>query len=546
MIITKNSKSTTSIFSVKESKRASQILKNYLELITDAKFTLYTEDTNLKTSLEDNSKLSSIVNKILFVLDSSNGENGFSYHIDENILYFKAKNEQAFVYSVYDFLEQIIGCSFYSSDYEFVPKIQTLDINFAPYSFNPPINYREIFYKDFESPIFAEKLKMNTSKEHESWGFWCHSFQVLLPYDLFHEHPEYFALIDGKRNPKGEPCLSNPNVRKIIKENLKKFMDEKPECKYWSVSQNDDNLYCRCPKCVARDAYDGTQMGSILDFINEVANEFPDKVISTLAYWYSRKPPKHTRPASNVHIMLCNIEANRGLPIETDPTNKEVREELLDWSKICKNISLWDYNIQFANLVSPFPNLRTLGPNMRYFVKNNLKLLFSQCNREIGGEFAKLRGYMLAKLAWNPDCDEFYHMKNFCDKYYKEASPFILEYIELIHDAQEKFNERLDIFNGPKNAENTYLSLDLYNKYNDLFDKAYEKTKYDEDLFTRVQEARLPLYYAGIVLKYGTLEEQLLNIKEFAKIANKVNLKMVEEWKITTEKFLMDSLIALD
>lgn len=544
MLITKNSKPLSSIFSIKKSKRASQILKDYLELITDADFTLYMEDTYLKISLEDNSSF--IPNKILFVLDSSNGENGFSYHIDKNILYFKAKNEQAFVYSVYDFLEQIIGCRFYSSDCEFVPKIQTLDINFASYSFNPPIDYREVFYKDFENPIFAEKLKMNTSKEHESWGFWCHSFQILLPYDLFHEHPEYFALIDGQRNPKGEPCLSNPDVRKIIKENLKKFMDEKPECKYWSVSQNDDNLYCRCPECAARDAYDETQMGSILDFINEVANEFPDKVISTLAYWYSRKPPKHTRPASNVHIMLCNIEANRGLPIETDPTNKEVREELIAWSKICKNISLWDYNIQFANLVSPFPNLRTLGPNMRYFVKNNLKLLFSQCNREIGGEFAKLRGYMLAKLAWNPGCDEFYHMKDFCDKYYKEASPFILEYIELIHDAQEKFNERLDIFNGPKNAENTYLSLDLYNKYNDLFDKAYEKTKYNEVLFTRVQEARLPLYYAGIVLKYGTLEEQLLNIKEFAKIANKVNLEMVEEWKITTEKFLMDSLIALD
>lgn len=544
MIIVKNSKPLASIFSIRESNRASQILNNYLELITEVKLPLYTINSDLEEITKDT--LSDSKPKILFILDNSNDENGFSYNIEENTLYFKAKNEQAFVYSVYDFLEQIVGCGFYSTDYEFIPKIETLDINFAPYSFNPPIDYREVYYKDFENPTFAEKLKMNTSKMHESWGFWCHSFQLLLPYDLFDEHPEYFALIDGKRIPKGEPCLSNPNVRRIIKKNLKRFMEERPECKYWSVSQNDDNLYCRCPECAAKDDYDESQMGSILDFVNEVANEFPNKIISTLAYWYSRKPPKHTRPASNVHIMLCNIEANRGLPIEIDPSNKEVREELLDWSKICPNISLWDYNIQFANLVSPFPNLRTLGPNMRYFVKNNLKLLFSQCNREIGGEFSKLRGYMLAKLAWNPNCDEFYHMNDFCDKYYKEASPFILEYIKLLHDAQEKFNERLDIFNGPKNAKDTYLSFDLYKKYNDLFDKAYEKIKYDETLFLRVQEARLPLYYAGIVLKYGTLAEQLLNIKEFAKIAKKINLEMVEEWKITTEKFIMDSLVSLD
>lgn len=544
MIIVNNSKPLASIISTKESDRAAKILNNYIELITGTKLPISSTISSTDLLVRNPNQVNNPI--IVFALDSSNDEDGFLYYIDKNILYFKAKNEQAFVYSVYDFLEQILNCGFYSSDYEFIPKIKTLDINFEPYSFAPPISYREIHYKDFEYLTFAEKLKMNTSKHHESWGFWCHSFQILLPYDLFNEHPEYFAFIDGKRTPNGEPCLSNPNVRKIIKKNLKRFINERPECKYWSVSQNDDNLYCRCSECSKRDDYDETPMGSILNFVNEVANEFPEKTISTLAYWYSRKPPKHTRPASNVHIMLCNIEANRGLPIESDPSNKEVREELIAWSKICPNISLWDYNIQFANLVSPFPNLRTLGPNMRYFVKNNLKLLFSQCNREVGGEFSKLRGYMLAKLAWNPNCDELYHMTDFCHKYYKEASPFILEYINLLHDAQEKFNKRLDIFNGPKNANDTYLSFDLYQKYNDLFDKAYEQSKYDESLFTKVQEARLPLYYAGIVLKYGTLEEQLINIKEFAKIAKKTNLQMVEEWKITTEKFIVDSLRNLD
>lgn len=546
MKICENKTSLTSIITTDESLRAATILQKYLEKITMCKFAIYNANSFTESTCDSNIlSQASEINKVIFNLSDKFRENGFSYFIESKNIHFLAKNEQAFVYSVYDFLDRIIGCRFLSADYEFIPKITSLELDFESYSFIPPIDYREVYYKDFEDEVFAEKLKMSTSKKHEGWGFWAHSFQELLPYSLYEEHPEYFALIDGKRTKKGEPCLSNLEVRKIMKDNLKIFMSEKPNCKYWSVSQNDDNLYCRCSKCTEKDTYDESQMGSILDFVNEVASEFPNKVISTLAYWYSRKPPKHTRPLSNVHIMLCNIEANRGLSIETDPSNKEVREELLGWSTICENISLWDYNIQFANLVSPFPNLRTLGPNMRYFVKNNLKLLFSQCNREYGGEFSKLRGYILAKLAWDPECDEFYHMKDFCEKYYEAAAPYILEYIELLHNSQERFNERLDIFHGPKNAKDTYLSLELYTKYNDLFDKACNSVLYNKDVLLRVQEARLPLYYSGIVLKYGTEEEQLKNIKEFAKIAKSTGLEKVEEWTITVEEFLYDSLANL-
>jgi hypothetical protein len=34
-------------------------------------------------------------------------------------------------------------------------------------------------------------------------------------------------------------------------------------------------------------------------------------------------------------------------------------------------IFIWDYVIQFANLVSPFPNLRVLAPNVLYFVDHH-------------------------------------------------------------------------------------------------------------------------------------------------------------------------------
>lgn len=518
-----------------ESREAAEILQNYLHQITGATFEI-SEHANAPKG----------VASIRFIQTDDYTHTGFGYAITEEGLCFKAASHQTFIYAVYDFLEYIVGCRYYTSKSEHIPTLSTLSVDFEPHHFIPVIDYREIYYKDFEDKGFAQKHKAAQSKVHEGWGFWCHSFQQLLPSkDYFDEHPEYFALLNGKRHPAGEPCLSNPEVRHVMLENLRKFMAEKPECLYWSISQNDDNNYCQCEACKAIDNHDESPMGSILNFVNYIADAVPDKVISTLSYWYTRKPPKHTRPHSNVHIMTCNIEANRGLPIETDPSCKESKEEMEFWASISENVSLWDYNIQFRNLVSPFPNLRTLAPNMQFFVKNNLKLLFSQCNREIGGEFSELRGYLLAKLAWDPYCDVNTHMEDFCNGYYGAAGPYILEYIQVLHDAQDKFKKRLDIFGGPQDAKKTFLTQKLVKHYDQLFACAKEAVSGNDDLTLRVETAYLPVLYAAISLKYGSRTKQLERITQFARVARATELHMVEEWKITVDQFITDALASL-
>lgn len=524
------------ILATTSAQEAAEILQDYLSRITGTFFDIYTGEGRIPSHLSI----------IRFIQTDAYSHTGFAYAITEDGLCFSGASSETFVYAVYDFLERIIGCRYYTSTAEYIPQNTDLSADFEPYSFIPLIDYREIYYKDFEDRGFARKHKAAQSKVHEGWGFWCHSFQFLLPSkDYFEEHPEYFALLNGKRHPAGEPCLSNPEVRRIMLENLRKFIAEKPECRYWSISQNDDNNYCQCEACKAMDDYDESPMGSVLNFVNYIADEVPDKVISTLSYWYTRKPPKHTRPHSNVHIMTCNIEAGRGLPIEIDPSCKESKEELEFWANISDHVSLWDYNIQFRNLVSPFPNLRTLAPNMQFFAKNKVKLLFSQCNREIGGEFSELRGYLLAKLAWDPYCNVEAHMEDFCKGYYKEASPYILEYIKCLHDAQDKFGKRLDIFGGPQDAKKTFLTQKLVQHYDKLFAMAKEAISYDKELLLRTETAYLPVLYAAIVLQYGSRNKRLERINQFARIARATGLKMVEEWKITVDQFVTDALAEL-
>ena len=514
----------------KEYPRAAGILAEYLRKITDAVFKIQEITT---------------VNPSIVLKNVDHGASGFCYRIYDKDIEIEAGSEQAMVYAVYDWLERIAGCRYYSRSYEYIPFDANLTVCFEEYHFSPVLEYREILYRDYSDPDFAEKHKMTpSSKRDENWGFWCHSFYTLCPpEEYFDEHPKYFALYEGKRvGENAQLCLSNPDVFEIVLKNLKKHMAEKPDAKYWSVSQNDNAAYCQCEKCREMNERDGSPIGSVLNFVNRIAEHFPDKVISTLAYWYTRKAPAVTRPGDNVHIMLCNIEANRGLPIETDEKSAGSRQELLDWKEICQNVFLWDYCIQFRNLVSPFPNLRVLGPNIRFFVENNVRSLFSQCNREIGGEFHELRGYLLAKLMWDPYINEREVMIDFLNGYYKQAGPLILQYIDLIHDEMEKAGGELNIFGGPLDAKDTYLREELFRRYESLFEEAIAAAEGDRDTQFRVKTAALPVYYAGIVLEYGSREEKLRRIGKFAEQARKTGLVMVEEWKITVDKFVTDAI----
>ncbi len=409
------------------------------------------------------------------------------------------------------FIEDYLGIRYYSSEVKLIPKHEKVSL---PYDldiiYNPPIKFRTTHYRDTWNQAFSNWHKLNHNKDgsHPDWGYWCHSFNTLVPPDQhFEDHPEYYAEVNGSRVPT-QLCLTNPDVYQITIENLRKAMEEQPDKTYWSVSQNDNVSYCQCDECRKIDEKEGTPMGSLLTFVNKVADEFPDKVISTLAYQYSRQAPRNIKPADNVNIMLCTIELNRSKPISEDPSSDAFRNDLEDWADITDDILLWDYVIQFENLVSPFPNLRVLQPNLQYFVENHADKHFQQGNREVGGEFAELRAYLIAKLLWDPYIDIDKTMDDFLNGYYGEGGKFIRRYIDDIHDELEKSGQSLNIFGHPSDAGQTWLRPEKIKVYEEYFDQAENAVSDNPDVLERVRIARMPIEYAKveIALRLGTSE----------------------------------------
>jgi len=538
-------------------QHAAEELQKFLEEISQAKLPIVTDDspmTECEIILGVNRHLQTLNIPISF---DELGNEGFVLRTVGKHLIIVGGPILGVLYGVYTFLENYLGCRWFSSKVSHIPKQNDIMIGPINDTQKPALDFREVYYSDAMELEFAQRLKLNGNasvirngklfqEHHQGWGLWCHTFFALVsPDKYFQTHPEYFSLVNGQRVANQQLCLTNQDVFKITVDELKKRMEAHPDAQYWSVSQMDWAGNCQCEECKAIDEREDTPMGSLLTFINKLADEFPEKTISTLAYQYTRRPPKTLRPTKNVLIMLCSIECNRSRPIVMDKSSSSFKDDVENWSKICDNLFIWDYVVQFSNLVSPFPNLRVLQPNIQFFVANHATGMFAQGNREVGGEFAELRAYLLVKLLWNPDCNVDELIDDFLRGYYGEAAIPIREYIDKMHDALEQSGKDLLIFGHPTEHLDGYLSPELLAQYDALFDEAEKQVTDDKDVLLRVQTARMPLMYAQLQLGVGDRKTRSMIADKLFHLAERTGLLMFNEWNLPTEKYkaqVMESL----
>jgi hypothetical protein len=536
--------------------KAAQVLQDYLLQISETALPVISADKGkspYEIVLGQNERLDELNTNIHL---NELQRDGFIIKTDSLRLIIAGGSEKGTLYGVYTFLEKYLGCRMYSPKVKVIPEQKRIVLNEIDDVQIPVITFRTTHYRCTWDEEYADWHKLSHAPDgsRPDWGMWVHTFHALVPPDVyFKDHPEYYSLVDGKRIPT-QLCLANSEVLEITVQNLRKRIAENPEATYWSVSQNDNRNYCTCDRCRAIDEREGSPSGSIIHFVNQVADQFPDKMISTLAYEYGRKAPKTLRPRPNVNIMLCSIEADRHKPITEDSASADFVRDVQEWGKIADDIIVWDYVIQFSNLLSPFPNLQVLQPNIRFFAENGVTAMFEQGNREVGGEFAELRAYLIAKLLWDPDADVNMLMDDFLKGYYGQAGPYIRQYIDEMRETLLHSGARLRIFGSPNEASTSYLTPELIARYTRSFDQAEAAVADSARILERVRIARLPLEFAimeqakktytgekGVFHKVNGKWELRTEIRSkidpFTDLCNRAGITRVKEWSCPPEEY---------
>lgn len=440
------------------------------------------------------------------------GDEGFLIKTIGGRIAIVGGRERGTMYGVYALLESL-GCRFLTDTVNKVPRKSTIAVPDIDVVETPAFEYRDVYIREAMHPDYAARNRGNSAnagldvKRGGSIAYYpfVHSFASLVPLDKYWAaHPEYFSMIDGKRTKDNtQLCMSNAEVLKVATETVLQWMREHPEAKLYSVSQNDWYNNCQCPACKAIDEQEGSPSGLLLRFINAIAEQtekvYPDKLVDTLAYQWTEKPPKITSPRANVRVRLCPIFCCEAHPYETcdAPENKAFIENLANWSKITNNLYIWHYNTSFANYLNPFPDFRQLMDTAKLYKRSGVKGIFWEGAYPAGGggELGQLRSYLLSKITWNPEIDGEAVMKEFCDDYYGKAGRYVYEYVQLLEDKVTKDNIHMKIWAGPNDA---YLTPEIIAASDALFDKA-ESVSDSPEILDRVRQARLSIEFVKLM-----------------------------------------------
>ena len=450
---------------------------------------------------------------ITLSIDSTLGDDAFKINAtlsgDTAGMTIAGGNERGVLYGVYKFLEELGGVRYFMPGLETVPDSEIILKDGVVLEYTPFFESRRMNWNCIGgNSDWCVKQGVNTNNADMSGKY---GGAVTYGSGLFVH--TLGALTETGDGLSPNPCLSldspegQANYEKTLK-NLRAALEKDPTMNIASVSQNDKNEYCQCDYCKASYAYytyhtgdvndanyvkncaeKGGAAGNLLAFVNaiaeELADEYPNLVIDTLAYNYTQAAPKNIVPRENVCIRVCSIRVCFMHPMTECPENKGPNNaqwtrtklflnDFVNWGKICDRIYVWDYTTNFRYYIAPFSNFGSMRENMQFYHENGVRGMFPQGNSQsISGEFGELRAYLLAKLMWNPYMsEEEYdrHMNEFLEAYYGAGWIYIRQFID--KTTQLANDGCINIYEEPLQSitEAEYLANEFF--FDNLWEKA--------------------------------------------------------------------------
>ena len=240
--------------------------------------------------------------------------------------------------------------------------------------------------------------------------------------EVFDAHPEYLALVDGKRRGP-QLCVSNPAVRKLAVAYALDAFARDPDRDMVSMETSDGSDHCQCEACRALGSISDRAFGLANEAARAVAATYPGKMVGMLAYNDHCEPPSFPLEP-NVYVQ-STAGFIRG---------RFTHEELVDlWPKVCRNLGFYEYfSVWLWDFDRP-PGGH--GADVDYIhrrIRRYSGVGATSLDCDSGNNWGLHgRGYVLAnRLMWNPDADPAAILTDFHAKAFGPAADTMRQYYE--------------------------------------------------------------------------------------------------------------------
>lgn len=374
---------------------------------------------------------------------------------------------RAVLYGAYDLLERL-GCGWCVPGDDTVPTRSTISVEPVRIDTAPVFRYRMML--DFPMNSTAQTIAIADwlAKNRMNWIHPCenargdpkvwyerqaivvpeikkrglnliiggHTMHTWCPEGHFTEHPEWFALVNGKRVAP-TLCVSNPEVVDTVVRNMRRFLDRCPEVDVIDLWHPDGSVFCHCPLCtrgvlpaetegrpaagIPRDSFHAAYVISYLIFVNQVAaalaESHPRVMVSPLIYGSSdRALPDDAPPLrENILFGLAHIFRDSYRPLAGEPKSaKNMRffGNDITWMSKAGHHYIYEY---YNCCCKPY-----IYPGAQVIVRD-LQLL-----RQVGCQgsssdmcgYSPINMYVAARALWSPDISWEEAIRDYCRRFY--------------------------------------------------------------------------------------------------------------------------------
>ena len=472
---------------------------------------------------------------IRLVYDEKLGREEWEYSALKDGIVIRGGRPRGVLYGAYEFLEREAGVRWLSQDSEYVPSKKSLAVKIGlKRSGKPAFGYRWIYdMAHAGSPrhyAFRTRARMNVYDEPPGgsgakYGYiertgapgGCHTC-----YDYSRDFPdEYFSLSkEGKRQRAvggagpGGVCWSNPEVQRLFAQKLRKYIenDRKDAAatgrsvpNYYDISCNDTSDTCHCDNC-RKIAEKHGESGLFLTFLNaiarDIAKDYPEITIISLAYGCALRPPKDIVAEKNVLLRIGQLGKELSIFDSRDslrslfhPHNRQCLEDIREWSKYAPHLGTWDYWVLYTEpFRSPHTALPMLKENLGEYKRLGFDFIFAESENYSSypnmrlQSFWELRDYVAYHLMLDTEQDTAPLIGEFMAHFYGPAAKPMKSYYEYLARRQDEEKGWLGITHP---ARRKFLDAEFFTRVTAWLDQAEKAVEGDKVLRQRVRQERM-------------------------------------------------------
>ena len=392
---------------------------------------------------------------------------------DGKNLVITAKNHSAVMFAVNDFLKRFAGYRQFGagSYFEIVPKRASLVLpDKLDIKEEPALN--SYYLAKSPNSYFGRNNRLNCMATH--------ALSSLVPVKKYYKtHPEYFPVINGKRKAMDpakrsgpwNPCISNPDIPKLVAEYADEYFKKHPERIGLPLGVNDGGGDCQCEKCLYEFKTTGNQYARFYNTAAKVlAKKYPDKVAAFIAYSRcSYAVPKGVKMEPNVLVEATGMGVS-------------AFREMKRWQAVgARHFGLYDYIYSIgSSFITPRYYPRLMGKLWKDAMKNyNLESMWVEYF-PASLIFSAPRQYVLDNIVWNPAVDVEALLDDYFTSMYAEAGmkvKALFDLFETVCGRDPDFD--IPIKNRKRFTQYRYYTAEDIKKFDAAMDAAVKAAKSD-------------------------------------------------------------------